>query len=108
MDFGDAPTSYGTLRADDGAQHQATDTGPFLGEDRNTDRDTETDAQSPLDGTGDNVHGNDDEKAVDVPPLVMGTNVTVTVQVGGGSGKLDAWIDFDQSGTFDPKPFPTG
>ncbi|WP_166820604.1 peptidylprolyl isomerase [Thalassoroseus pseudoceratinae] len=47
FDFGDAPDTYGTLLSNDGARHD--DVGPTLG----TDRDTEPDAQFPLDGTGD-------------------------------------------------------
>jgi cyclophilin family peptidyl-prolyl cis-trans isomerase len=51
QDFGDAPASYGTLVADDGPRHFPE--GPTLG----TLRDVETDAQSPLDGTGDDATG---------------------------------------------------
>ncbi len=47
FDFGDAPDTYGTLLSNDGARHD--DVGPTLG----TNRDTEPDAQFPLDGTGD-------------------------------------------------------
>ena len=47
FDFGDAPDTYGTLLGSDGARHD--DVGPTLG----TNRDTEPDAQFPLNGTGD-------------------------------------------------------
>ncbi|MBI3465375.1 MAG: DUF11 domain-containing protein [Planctomycetes bacterium] len=93
-DFGDAPDSYGTLRASNGARHSAV--GPLLG----TVRDTAVNAPALLDGTGDDVTGSDDEDGVMVPSLVPGVSATATVEVSGGSARLDAWVDFDANGTF--------
>ena len=95
-DFGDAPDTYGTMLADDGARHVAA--GLLLG----TERDIDSDAQLPLDGTGDDVTGMpDDEDGVTFTPMAPGGSAVVTVTVSGGAGLLDAWIDFDGSGTFD-------
>ena len=96
MDFGDAPNSYGTTLASNGARHIAT--GPMLGAERNT----EPDAQPPLDGTGDDTSGTpDDEDGVTFsndPTAGQDGIVSVTVS---GAGELSFWIDFDQSGTFE-------
>ncbi|NQT11280.1 MAG: C39 family peptidase, partial [Planctomycetes bacterium] len=94
-DFGDAPNSYSTLLANNGPRHVAT--GLMLG----TVRDTEADAHTPLDGTGDNVtDGTDDEDGVTFPnPLVPGTTPTVSVTAS-AAGTLDYFFDFDGSGVF--------
>ena len=95
-DFGDAPDTYGTTMTADGARHVAT--GLLLG----GERDIDSDAQLPLDGTGDDVTGTpDDEDGVTFTPMAPGGSAVVTVTVSGGAGLLDAWIDFDGSGTFD-------
>lgn len=92
-DFGDAPASYGTLLADDGARHVAT--GPQLG----TLRDTETDGvdSSVSDGDG------DDEDGV----LFGGIGVNdpmaaLNVELSGATeAKVDAWVDFNRDGSWD-------
>lgn len=99
-DFGDAPASYGTLLADDGPRHAVTTTGQIrLG----LMVDDETDAQLPLDGTGDNVNGSDDEDGVVFPDDLVWGDGSVELTVNGGSlgGQLDAWMDFDGNGSFD-------
>ncbi|HRX81642.1 MAG TPA: delta-60 repeat domain-containing protein, partial [Pirellulaceae bacterium] len=48
-DFGDAPDTYGTFLASDGARH--ANRGPALGK----FRDAESNARTPLDGTGDDI-----------------------------------------------------
>src|SRR5205085_11815320 len=97
LDFGDAPASYGTRLADDGARHLAV--GPFLG----LARDAERDATGPLDGRGDNVTGQDDEDGVVLGPLTPGgTGVARVSTRFATGGVLNAWIDFDRSGTFEP------
>jgi cyclophilin family peptidyl-prolyl cis-trans isomerase len=69
QDFGDAPESYGTLLADDGPRHFPE--GPTLG----TLRDVEADAQSPLDGTGDDAVGTVTETIVAAPIVTLQTNL---------------------------------
>ncbi|MFO1065364.1 MAG: GEVED domain-containing protein [Pirellulales bacterium] len=118
LDFGDAPLSYGTLLADDGARHFAT--GPTLG----TNRDSEVDGIASIFGDGDDVvDGNaqdngsalvaNDEDGVTQPSLSDGAT-TMTVYAGqanvfsilvanavSGAATLDAWIDWNADGIFD-------
>jgi len=97
LDFGDAPDSYGTLLASDGARHVIV-AGRQLG----LAVDGESDAQAPLDASGDDVNGLDDEDGVVLQPiLVPGTMAAVVVHGGPSGGLLDAWIDFDGNGVFD-------
>jgi hypothetical protein len=89
LDFGDAPESYGTLLADDGARHVAT--GPQLG----ATRDSESDG-APIAGDG------SDEDGVMFGAIGAGSaGAAVNIEVVGGPASVDAWIDFDGSGTFD-------
>jgi len=100
-DFGDAPDSFGTTRASDGARHVAT--GPLLG----TTRDSELDAAPPLDGTGDDASDTgsaDDEDGVIVVTTIVATRGSATTAslavTASALGKLDAWIDFNRDGTW--------
>jgi autotransporter-associated beta strand protein len=104
-DFGDAPPSYGTTLAGDGARH-----GRIAGFRLGAQEDGEPDARLPLDGTGDDVNGVNDEDGVAIPVLTPGQGFgsaaaamfTVTVSTGGNSpGRLSGWIDFNQNGRFD-------
>ena len=89
QDHGDALASYGD------AAHEAT--GPTLG----PLRDAEGAANPTADSSGDDSAGVDDEDGVTIGPLPAGTDVDVSVLVVGGGGILDAWMDFDGSGTFE-------
>ncbi len=53
LDFGDAPDSYGTTLANNGARHSAVSTGPILG----ALRDTEMDGQPSAGANGDDLNG---------------------------------------------------
>ncbi|PZO56551.1 MAG: hypothetical protein DCF15_08400 [Phormidesmis priestleyi] len=94
IDYGDAPDSYGTTNANNGARHNIV-SGLHLG----TAPDSESDAVLPLDGTGDGA----DEDGITLPTLTAGntsytipaSNITAT-----GSGTLHGWVDFDKNGTF--------
>jgi uncharacterized repeat protein (TIGR01451 family) len=94
-DFGDAPDTYKTLLASDGARHVPV--GPMLG----SARDDEANAASPLDGTGDDVSTSDDEDGVAISSTLvprLGARITVTASA---AAKLDAWIDYNRNGVFD-------
>jgi hypothetical protein len=96
MDFGDAPESYGTLTADDGARHAAT--GPQLG----ATRDSESDGSPSPGADGDGT----DEDGVLFGAIGAGSpgaavNIELANLAQGESAKVDAWIDFDRNGTFD-------
>ncbi|WP_238537822.1 M36 family metallopeptidase [Zavarzinella formosa] len=93
-DFGDLPDSYGTSLAANGARH--TTTGPTLG----TKRDGEPDAALPLDGTGDDLSGIDDDDGVTAGVLRAGTTGSFTVNVSAASF-LNAWADLNGNSIFD-------
>jgi uncharacterized repeat protein (TIGR01451 family) len=96
-DFGDAPDSYGTLLASDGPRH-TLGSGLFLG----AAVDADADGQPSVDALGDDtdLDGDDEDGLLLGGGLVAGACTTTTVTVS-GDGFLDAWIDFDGSGTFD-------
>ena len=98
-DFGDAPADtatfgagYPTLLVDNGARHVIA--GPWLG-DANDKPDAEADGQPELHALGDDNHGSDDENGVCIPPLIQGEIGTATLQVSGGGGVVQGWIDFN-------------
>ncbi|MEM6792980.1 MAG: GEVED domain-containing protein, partial [Acidobacteriota bacterium] len=106
-DFGDAPDTYGTTFAQNGARHGVDPAeGRFLG----VCVDVETDAETPLDATGDDVTSglsevgtcaaDDDEDGVSFDTMIIAcgdADVTVTASL---AGQLDAWIDFAADGSF--------
>lgn len=99
LDFGDAPASYGTLQDDGengtGASHQITGNDLFLG----AARDAESDAY-PYPLSDDETGENDDDGIQFVTSLI--TNELSFIEVtSSDAGKLSAWIDADQNGTFD-------
>lgn len=99
LDFGDAPDSYGTLLASNGARHQVRPGEElFLG----TLIDVEEDGRPTPDATGDDAASVADEEGVVFvsPRIFPGATITLKVTASAG-GKLDAWLDADQSGTFD-------
>ena len=106
QDFGDAPRQYPTKLVNTGARHYILP-GFCLG----TQIDAEPDGQPTTDAQGDDFTGLiDDEDGVQMygfdfqnTRLVVGHSYTVTVELTSslGAGKLDAWIDFDRSGSWE-------
>ena len=107
-DWGDAPDAvasprYPTLRSSNGAYHVIA--GPWLG-DVNDRPDRDSDGQPDPNALGDVWDVNamalglayDDEDGVSVPPLVAGQTVDITLEVRGGGGIVQGWIDFDANG----------
>jgi hypothetical protein len=95
FDFGDAPDSYGTSLANDGARHALVQ-GVYLGQ----RIDSESDARPGYDADGDDTYGQQDEDGVTfLDPLAPGcmTTVQVTASV---AGYINAWIDFNKDGSF--------
>jgi hypothetical protein len=98
FDWGDAPDGaaapgYPTLAAHDGARHVPV--GPWLGDAQNMP-DTEPDGQPQADALGDDLAGSPDEQGVVIPsPLIAGRLASATIEVNGGGGVVQAWIDFD-------------
>jgi len=109
-DWGDAPDSYDTLLASGGPSHQVNPNQPlYLG----ACVDTELDGQPSASVNDDNTAGNftqgfcfDDEDGVvfnananNELTVCASNEVTVTA---GQAGILDAWVDLDGNGVFDP------
>lgn len=100
FDYGDAPDSYGTVNASTGAFH-TIDTNLLMG----TTIDAEVDGQPGANADGDDTNGAtpDDEDGVTFPTLTetIASNITVNViNTTGGNAFLQAWIDFNNDGTF--------
>ncbi len=96
-DWGDAPAGYPTLSADNGAQHLIA--GPWLGDDQDRP-DAENDGRPDIVALGDDTADSDDENGVSIPPLLQGQPGSITVQVSGGGGIVQGWIDFDGDQTW--------
>lgn len=107
-DFGDAPDpGYPTQLANNGARHVLSPL--FLG----ACVDAETDGQPTASANGDDlgvgapqmgtcaVAGDDGDGVVFTSGLVPGATATVDVTTS-AAGLLDAWVDFDRSGTWEP------
>lgn len=99
-DFGDAPDSYGTLLASNGARHNQVFGAPVLG----AELDVEANGQPTANADGDDTNGGlDDEDGVVLPPnLIAGVPNSATVTASAAGGKLDAWVDFNRNGAFEP------
>ncbi len=91
-DWGDAPAGYPTLAADNGARHIIA--GPWLG-DASDRPDAEADGQPQPNALGDLF-----ENGVSIPPLVRGLPASITVEVSGGGGVVQGWIDFNADQTW--------
>jgi len=95
MDFGDAPDTYKTLLAGDGARHTVVP-GVYLG--RGVD--AEPDGKPGSAANGDDLDGTGDEDGVVfTSPLSPGEPATIEVTAS-TQGYLNAWIDFDRDGSF--------
>ncbi|MEZ9701435.1 LruC domain-containing protein [Vibrio sp. 10N.261.46.E12] len=96
-DFGDAPNSYGTLQASNGAEHAISST-LYLG----ASIDADSDGQPGASSNGDDldVGGNDDDGVALLTNLEIGLDSLINVNVV-GSGYLQAWADWDMNGSFE-------
>lgn len=91
IDFGDAPDSYGTLLANNGARHAIVSPALRLG--------------SLLDGENDGVEpplADDDDGIVFSTTLEVDRQALISV-TSSGPGLVSGWVDFDQNGVFDPR-----
>jgi hypothetical protein len=91
-DWGDAPTPYPTLAVENGAQH-TTGGALKLGATVDSEANGTHSANADADGA--------DEDGVTFGTIRVGDlGATVTVNVTGATGKLDAWIDFNGDGSW--------
>jgi uncharacterized repeat protein (TIGR01451 family) len=88
LDYGDAPATYGTRLADDGARHIID--GLFMG----STITAEADALFTNSADGDSDDG---VTFPEIDPLLSEELVVVA----SAAGIIDAWVDFDSDGTFD-------
>jgi uncharacterized repeat protein (TIGR01451 family) len=98
-DYGDAPATY---NAGNPARHSVPATPTvYLG---SVAPDYEASERTPLDGTGDDVSGSDDESGVSTFPVLTvaaGATYSVTVNVTtSGTSYLQGFIDFNRDGDF--------
>ncbi len=95
FDFGDAPATYATLRADQGPSHLIAPSF-YLG----SGVDNDGDGRPTAAADGDDGAGSDDEDGVVfTQSLSPGHPAEIQVTVS-DAGKLDAWIDFGGDGDF--------
>jgi hypothetical protein len=96
-DFGDAPASYGTLLANDGARHEAT--GVTLG----PTRDADDGAFPTAAADGDDTNSTDDEDGVTLPMFIEGISGSVSIALAGvgGGATVQGWFDWNDNGIFE-------
>ncbi|MHC4535321.1 MAG: DUF7901 domain-containing protein [Planctomycetota bacterium] len=102
-DWGDAPAGtvaagYPTLDVTDGANHVIA--GAWFG-DKNDRPENEPDGQPHTNALGDDLTANDDEDGITIPTLIPGQSANLTVEVSGGGGVVQGWIDFNGDKTWD-------
>lgn len=96
FDFGDAPDSYQTLLASDGARHRIP-SAYWLGA---IAPDLEPDGQPTAGADGDDNAGNDDEDLVATTAKLVQGQIRTIVASASTNGFLNIWIDFNQNGTW--------
>lgn len=96
VDYGDAPNTYGTLRANTGAAHTITG-GLFLGTTVTKELDGQPSASANADSGDDGVtFPTSFERLASGQALPAYVDITASK-----AGKLDVWLDMDGSGVFD-------
>ena len=97
-DFGDLPVAYNTTGGGVAANApRHTVSGALV---LGTARDAETNGIPTAAATGDDANNTDDEDGVSFSALYAGLNGTITANVTGTGGKLNAWVDWNNDGDF--------
>jgi len=97
VDFGDLPDSYQTLLVSNGARHEINPN-IYLGK----LIDADSDGQPSPGADRDDSNTSDDEDGIRfLTPMLPGTDAKVEVTAS-EDGWLNAWVDFNRDGTFDP------
>lgn len=100
IDFGDAPDTYSTSLAANGARHEIVANNPFLG---SQSPDGEADAHLGIlsdDSNNDASNIDDEEGIAFVTGLARGLDNTVLVSAS-STGYLQAWFDWNRDGDFE-------
>ncbi|MFI3246797.1 MAG: GEVED domain-containing protein, partial [Ferrimonas sp.] len=99
VDFGDAPASYGTLLADNGARHSVADNNPTLGQSVDTENDGQ---QAPFsDDIANNNELDDEDGVLIMTAMEAGQKALALVTVTGRGGYLQGFFDWNRDGQFD-------
>jgi LruC domain-containing protein len=94
IDFGDAPDSYGTTLANDGARHNLEGSAVYLGDS------VDSELQANVSPGSDDATDDDDEDGVVFITDIAAGEVALVEITSVGSGFLNAWIDLDRDGEF--------
>lgn len=100
IDFGDAPDSYSTSLAANGARHEIIADGPYLG---SQVPDGEVDARLGIlsdDSNNDSGNTDDEDGIALVTGLVKGLD-NIVIVTASTNGYLQAWFDWNRDGDFD-------
>ena len=93
-DYGDLPSAYPTLLADNGAYHYIVPNSVMLGE----QLDPEPDGQPDDNAVGDDELGSEDEDGVSLVSVENGESLTFNVSVS-DAGYLSAFLDYAEAGS---------
>ena len=103
VDYGDAPDTYGTLKASGGAAHELQGT-LWLGAGVDGDFDGQPNASATGDGADENgVVFTSLFETTSLLSLATTMNVTASI-----AGKLDVWLDLNRNGVFDASEHTNG
>jgi len=105
VDYGDAPSSYPTLLANNGARHTQTANSPFMGACVDAEPDGQPNALADGDNANDTIVGcTNDEDGVTLPTQLLPgdnqTQVTVDLSNSPQTCLLNAWVDFNSDGVW--------
>jgi hypothetical protein len=95
LDFGDAPDSFHTLLASNGARHALIESGPHLG----AAFDGDLNGVPTPSADGDDLNGDDEDGVLFRGPFVAGLTTAIDVTVNKNCF-FEAWIDYDGDHVF--------
>ncbi len=104
IDFGDAPDSYGTSLAANGARHAIAGNNLFIGNNVDAENDGVPALPSAA-ANSDDLGGTDDETGMPSVANLGACDTSFTININvtnttGATANLVAWIDFDRDGIF--------
>ncbi|MCA9839799.1 MAG: DUF11 domain-containing protein [Trueperaceae bacterium] len=93
-DYGDAPFSYGDAYHSTSGSYRLGSISP------DAESSSLNSSSGGTDGTGDDLNGSDDEDGLSFGNFTAGQSATVSVEISGSAGYLNAWIDWNKDGDF--------